>query len=133
MGENKEKQTVFKNEDQTEELVEMDNVTTSIGLKQNLVGLLCYLFGVISGVVFLLIEKENQFVKYHAIQSIVVFVFLFILNVILTAIPLIGWAIGLILTPIYLILWVYMMWKAYQNVRFKLPIVSDIVENIVSK
>jgi uncharacterized membrane protein len=43
---------------------------TSIGLDQNIAGALCYLFGWVTGLVFYLIEKDNSFVRYHAMQSI---------------------------------------------------------------
>ena len=41
---------------------------TSIGLTENVAGLLCYALGWISGIVFFLIEPENKFVRFHAIQ-----------------------------------------------------------------
>ncbi len=46
---------------------------SSTGLDENVAGLLCYVLGWVSGLVFFLIEKESKFVKYHAMQSIVVF------------------------------------------------------------
>src|SRR5690625_1533852 len=132
-NENKDKQTVFKENEETEEKTENENKATSIGLEQNIAGALCYLFGFITGIIFLLIEKENHFVKYHVIQSIVVWVILFILSIVLSVLPIIGWAIGLLITPLYLVLWGYMMWKAYQNTWFKLPISGDIAEKQLEK
>ena len=132
-NENKDKQTVFKENEETEEKTENENKATSIGLEQNIAGALCYLFGFITGIIFLLIEKENHFVKYHAIQSIVVWVILFILSIVLSVLPIIGWAIGLLITPLYLVLWGYMMWKAYQNTWFKLSISGDIAEKQLEK
>lgn len=122
---NKETQTIFQEEN-------IDGPTdaekTSTGLDQNIAGMLCYLAGFITGIIFLFIEKDNKFVRYHAIQSIIVSVTLVILNLILTAIPIFGWMIGLILAPIYLVLWIYMLFKAYQGKRFKLPIAGDMAE-----
>ena len=46
---------------------------SSTGLAENVAGLLCYVLGWVSGLVFILIEKENRFVRFHAIQSIYVF------------------------------------------------------------
>src|SRR5690625_1478809 len=84
-----EKQTVFKdvNGEDTEETKEEKQKTAS-GLDENVAGLLCYLLGFVTGIVFLLMENENRFIRYHAIQSIIVSVALIILNIILTAIPL---------------------------------------------
>lgn len=126
-------QTVFKESKEVKPDSNNEILQTSSGLQQNLAGLLCYLFGFITGIIFLLIEKENRFVRYHAVQSIIVSAILIILNMVLTAIPLIGWIIGILLTPLYLVLWIYMMWKAYQNTWFKIPIAGEIASKQVNK
>ncbi|MEW9667890.1 DUF4870 domain-containing protein [Ammoniphilus sp. 3BR4] len=99
---------------------------TSIGLEANVAGFLCYLFGVISGVIILLLEKENKFVKFHALQSVLIFAVLFILNFILGFIPIIGWIGNLILIPVSLILWILMMVKAYKGEWYALPIIGEV-------
>ena len=63
---------------------------TSIGLEANVAGLLCYVLGWISGLVFILIERESKFVRFHAMQSIIVFGILSVASFILGFIPLIG-------------------------------------------
>lgn len=115
------KQTVFKNGGEEEEKMEK----TDSGLNQNLAGLLAYIAGIISGVIFLLIEKENQFVRFHAYQSIMVTVGLVILSIGLSFVPLVGWALSLLLSPIGFIIWIVCMYKAYQGEVFKLPIVGN--------
>ena len=60
---------------------------TSTGMEQNLAGLLCYVLGWITGIIFLLLEKDNRFVRFHAIQSIVVFGAFTVLEIILSFIP----------------------------------------------
>ena len=45
---------------------------TSLGMEENIEGLLCYLFGWLSGLVLLLVEKNSKFVRFHAVQSLVV-------------------------------------------------------------
>lgn len=122
------KQTVFKDEENQDE-----NNKTSTGLDKNIAGMLCYLAGFISGIIFLLIEKDNRFVRYHALQSIIVSAALIILNLVLTAIPFFGWMIGLILAPIYLVLWIYMMIMAFQGKWFKLPFSGDMAEKQLNK
>jgi uncharacterized membrane protein len=101
---------------------------TSIGMQPNIAGLLCYLAGFITGIIFYVLEKENKFVRFHAMQSIVVFGFFFVLGVILALIPIIGWALGSLLWVVNLILWIILMLKAYQGEYFKLPIAGDIAE-----
>ena len=109
----------------------MDNSNlgnTSTGMQPNLAALLSYLVGPITGIIFYLIEKENKFVRFHAMQSIIAFGFLWVLNAVLVVIPVIGWAIMPIVGVVSLILWIFLMVKAYQGDYFKLPIVGDIAE-----
>src|SRR5690625_5656728 len=119
---NKKKQTVFKENGKFDLNSGNEKQKTSSGLEQNIAGFLCYLGGFITGVIFLFIEKENRFVRFHAIQSILVTVALLILSLLLTIIPVIGWIISLLLIPVYFILWIYMMFKAYKNTWFKFQI-----------
>ena len=101
---------------------------TSTGMQPNVEALLAYLLGFISGIVFFLVEKENKFVRFHAMQSIVVFGFLFIVGFILPIVPVIGW----ILLPFFwifeLVLWIVLMIKAYNGEMFRLPVASQIAE-----
>jgi uncharacterized membrane protein len=71
---------------------------TSNGLEENVAGLLCYVLGWITGLVFILIEKENKFVRFHAMQSIVVFGGLTVISIIVSWIPFLGWILGTILS-----------------------------------
>ncbi len=102
--------------------------TTSLGLQPNVAALLSYIVGIITGIIFFVLEKDNKFVRFHAMQSIVVFGFLLVLNAILTVIPVIGWALMPIVGVISLILWIVLMIKAFQGEYFKLPIAGDIAE-----
>jgi uncharacterized membrane protein len=104
---------------------------SSTGLDANLAGLLAYVAGFITGVVFLVLEKDSKFVRFHAMQSVMTFIGLFIVNIAFTIvgfIPFFGWIIslfGLFLIPLGFILWIVLMLKAYQGEWFKLPIVGD--------
>ncbi len=105
---------------------------TSLGLEENIAGALCYILGWITGLVFFLLEKENRFVRFHAMQSIATFLpltlIVWIIQVLFLWIPVISWAIMSLIWIITLILWVVLMIKAYQGVLFKLPIVGDFAE-----
>lgn len=101
---------------------------TDSGLDENLAGMLCYLFGVITGVVFILIEKKNRFVRFHALQSIFLSIVVIILNTAFNMIPFLGFMFSILLTPVVLILWIVLMVNAYQGKIFKLPIIGDMVE-----
>lgn len=112
------------------------------GLQENVAGLLCYVLGFITGIIFLLIDKR-PFVKFHAAQSIVVFGGLFILRIGLMFMGgmmgggLVGWGligmIGLVISLLTLVLWIFLMVKAYQHVMFKVPIAAGIAEGLAGK
>ena len=101
---------------------------TSLGMEQNVEGLLCYVVGWVTGIIFLILEKDNKFVRFHAIQSIIVFGAINIVAVIFGWIPVIGWIISSLLGVLAFILWIVLMVKAYQGQMFKLPIAGDIAE-----
>jgi len=97
-------------------------------MEENIEGALCYVLGWVTGIVFYLLEKENKFVKFHAMQSILTFLPLSVIGWIMMWIPFIGWAIGTLIWLLTLILWIVLMIKAYQGEMFKLPIVGDMAE-----
>jgi uncharacterized membrane protein len=101
---------------------------TSIGMSANVEALLSYLLGFITGIIFYLIEKENKFVRFHAMQSIVTFGGLWVLSMVLMIIPVIGWGIASLIYILEIILWIILMIKAYQGEYFKLPIAGEIAE-----
>jgi uncharacterized membrane protein len=104
---------------------------SSTGLEINLAALLTYLLGFITGIVFLIVEKESRFVRFHAMQSTIVFGALFVLNFVLGFIPVLGWIVSVLLFPVTVILWIILMIKAYQGEKFKLPIAGDMAEQQV--
>ena len=101
---------------------------TETGIKENVAGLLCYVLTWVTGIIFLIIEPKNKTVRFHAFQSIVVFGALFIVAMIFTWIPFIGWIIGILVWILTIILWIVLMVKAYQGVKYKIPIAGDMAE-----
>ena len=97
---------------------------SSTGLDENVAGFLCYLFGFITGIVFLVVEKESPFVKFHAKQSTITFLGLFVIILLFGAIHVIGALIWIF----SLILWLVLMIKALQGKRYSLPIVGKMAE-----
>lgn len=99
---------------------------------QNVMGALTYLVFFVTGAVFLVLEKKNNFIRFHAMQSLVFFGALFILHVILTFS-----LIGLILIPFLMIvefvLWVLLMWKAFNGEEFMLPVVGEFSKKQLAK
>lgn len=102
-------------------------VTKGTGLEPNVAGLLCYVLGWVSGLIFLLLEPKDKFVRFHAIQSIVVFGAINLAYFIVFRIPYI-WVIGWIFWAFGFVLWIVLMFKAYQGEKYKMPIAGDIAE-----
>jgi len=109
-------------------------------LEPNIAGLLCYVAWWITGLVFLLIEKDDDFIRFHAMQSIVTFGAITIVNIllyILWFIPGVGWIFGALFATILwilaVVLWIILMIKAYQGEKFKLPLLGDLAEKWSSK
>ncbi len=108
---------------------------TALGLGENIEGLLAYLLGFVTGIIFLIIEK-NRFVRFHAMQSTVTFLSIVVLQWIIGAL-----AVGLIAYPLMIvnwllsliafILWIVGMLKAYQGEMYKFPICGNIAESLL--
>jgi len=115
------------------------------GLSENVAGLLCYVFGWVTGLIFFLIDKRPN-VRFHATQSIVLFgglhIVYFILGMVF-GIGMIGfgsfsglgfgWALFSLLDLVAFILWILLMVKAYQGERFRVPIAADLAGQIFGK
>ncbi len=105
-----------------------------MGLEPNVAGALSYVCGWVTGLIFFLMEKENKFVRFHAMQSLIlsgVFIVLYIALGILGHIPFLGF-LALFAYPVLgilgFIVWILMIVKAYQGEKFKLPGIGDIAE-----
>jgi len=100
---------------------------SSTGLDENVAGLLCYLAGWITGVIFFILEKESRFVRFHALQSILVFLPLHIVIWILGR-TFLGGFLSLVLWLMSAVLCIILMYRAYRGEMFKLPVAGDIAE-----
>jgi len=106
------------------------------GLSENIAAAASYIFGPFSGLAVLIMERENKFVRFHALQSTLWFFSLMIIGVVLgfvAGLPLIGWILGWIIRPILsigsllaFVSWVFLIFKAYSNESFKIPFIGDI-------
>lgn len=100
-------------------------IKTSLGIEENFEAVLCYLFFWVSGLIFYFVEDKNKFIRFHAMQSILVFLPLMIFAMIFSFF--LVW-IGWLFWGLVFVIWLVLMIKAYQNQKFKLPIVGDIAE-----
>jgi uncharacterized membrane protein len=112
------------------------------GMTDNVAGALCYLAGLITGVLFLALAPYNQskFVRFHAFQSIffnVAWIGIWIVEMILSAVlhAILPFGIGILFAMLGLVIWLggfliwlFLMYKAYSNEKFMLPIVGALAE-----
>ena len=129
---------------------------TSLGLDSNVGAMLCYIanflccLGLVLAIVFLITEKENRFVKFHAVQAlflalaqiavaIVVSLIGLVLELVLGMAHLgfIGWlmvlGLRIILLLIFAVIWIMVGIKAYGGQWYKLPFIGDLAWNTVNK
>jgi uncharacterized membrane protein len=118
---------------------------SSTGLDANIAAALSYFLGLLSGAVFFGIETESRFVKFHAMQSmllsvaaIVVWIVFTVVMTVFTRIPFLGFLVAIlglfgwaILMLGLLGVWLYCMFRAFQGERFKLPYLGEVAEKQV--
>ena len=125
---------------------------SSTGLDENVAALIAYIFGWLSGLILLLMEKESRLVRFHAMQSILLNVLVAVIGFVLWIVTFIfvliasqmggflGTIVGLLATLIWIVFciglfiaWVMCLIKAYQGQFFKLPVIGNFAEKFVNK
>lgn len=118
--------------------------TAQSQMSENVAGLLCYVLGWITGLIFYFVDKR-PFVRYHAAQSIVTFGGLHILTFVVSVLFGLsmfaggfsafsaGYGIIWLINLTAFVLWIVLMIKAYQHERFRVPIAADLAEKIFGK
>ncbi|HUW22350.1 MAG TPA: DUF4870 domain-containing protein [Candidatus Bathyarchaeia archaeon] len=98
------------------------------GLPKNTAAALSY-FGLwVTGILFLILEKDS-FVRFHAMQSILVFGSLTVLSFV----PFLGLILSPVLMILGFVLWLVLIYKAYQGEEFKLPLIGDFAKKQLGK
>ena len=102
---------------------------------RNLVAALSYFLGFITGIVILLVEKDDKFIRFHAMQSTLVFGAIFVIDIILGAVigavpilNLINLFFNMLVFIVAFIVWIVSMLKAFQGQMFKWPVVGNFAE-----
>jgi uncharacterized membrane protein len=106
---------------------------SSTGLSANTAGLLCYVAGWITGIVFVVLEKKSTFVKFHAWQSIMTFGVLTVAELILAWIPFVGWILSILIGILMFVLWIILMIQAGTGKMWKVPLAGDWAEKQANK
>jgi uncharacterized membrane protein len=110
--------------------------STSLGVDANLLGLLAYLFGIVSGVLILVLEKRHREVRFHAAQSIVVSIAVIILSLIsglLVFVPGLGAVVGAVVWIGSLVLWIYLLIQGYRLNHVELPVLGDLAVKLAGR
>jgi uncharacterized membrane protein len=100
----------------------------TLKLDPNLAAALAYLGGVMSGVVFLILEKQNRYVRFHAMQSTITFLIVLVADLMLMGLGVIGWMLNIPFLLAVIALWIFLMFKAMTGVEYKLPYVGEWAE-----
>lgn len=116
-------------------------VATQAGMPVNTASALCYLFGLITGVIFLVIEPYNKDreVRFHAFQSIFLNVALIVVHIAITfvsvmfhavsfALGMLVGSINILISLVFFLLWIFLLFKTYQGGKVVLPIIGPLAE-----
>jgi uncharacterized membrane protein len=123
-------------EDQKQTVVDADfNAKSSTGLEPKIACLLAYIFSWLGGLIIYLIEKENKFVKFHALQALILGIIevicFIVISVILGMIPYVGWFffswLGWVLGTVCYIFAIIAIVKSFQGERYYIPFLRGLV------
>jgi uncharacterized membrane protein len=103
-------------------------VTTRTGLDPKLAAALSYVGGLLTGLLFLFLEKENRFVRFHAMQSTIVFLTVLVVHLLLSSTPIFGGLLSWVFVVGVIAIWVFLIVKAFKGEQYKLPFIGDWAE-----
>ncbi|HEX5474523.1 MAG TPA: DUF4870 domain-containing protein [Vicinamibacterales bacterium] len=100
---------------------------TSTGLDANVAAALSYFLGFVTGIIFLVAEKDDRFVRFHAMQSTILFLGLVGIDIVINVVPILGALVVIFLViPVSAVLWLLLMFEAYRGEEFRLPVIGRI-------
>jgi uncharacterized membrane protein len=103
---------------------------SSTGLDEHLAAAMSYVLGFITGLIFLAIEKDSAFVRFHARQSVLTFLGVLIVDVLLLTLPFFSGVVVPMFTACVVVLWAWLIVKAALGARYKLPYVGDLADRM---
>ncbi len=103
---------------------EWESQGTSTGLDANFAAALSYLLGFVTGLLLLFLEKQNRFVRFHAIQSTISWISFGVIYLLVGWIP----VLNILVLLAGFLLWLTLILKAYRGERFKLPVIGEVAE-----
>jgi len=126
--------------------------TNDTGMEPGVMAALAYVLGFITGIVVYLVEKDDQFVRFHAAQSMAISVLLFVASIVLTVVQTfvfalffsnatagLGAVLSVVLGLVWLVvslgafvLWLYLIVRAYQGATPRIPIAAGLADRIAA-
>jgi uncharacterized membrane protein len=112
---------------------------TTLGIEENIESALSYFFGPFTGIFFLVMERENKTVRFHAMQSTIFFgaimalQFLLFIIGILPIINIVTGFVAAVIGFVGFVAWIYLMFMAFSGKNFKIPYIGDSAWNAVNK
>lgn len=100
---------------------------SGLGLPRNTTAALAYVLGLVTGIIVLLVEKSDDYVRYHALQSIALSIVWFGGWVVLMVVPVLGWILLPIWGLLMFVFWLVAIVKAWQGQWFRLPVIGEYV------
>ena len=104
------------------------NRTSVFGWPENVVSALCYSVTFFSGIIILVMEKENKTVRFHALQSILWFILLSVARIVAGWVPFVGGLLGSFIVMLTFATWALLIVSAYLGKQVKIPMIGDVVE-----
>ena len=103
------------------------------GLNENLASVLCYAGFFFSGVIILVMEKENRTVRFHALQSVLWFMLLGVASTVAGWIPIIRGPLGSAIGLVTILSWLFLMYTAFVGKKFKIPMIGEVVDAQINR
>ncbi|MCL1988574.1 MAG: hypothetical protein FWG64_11500 [Firmicutes bacterium] len=98
-------------------------------LEERLAAALSYVLGIISGLFMIVFVQDNKNVRFHALQSILWFLVLLLVDLLL------GWftPFGRLISLVGFASMLFLAYNAYMGKKFKIPMLGDVAEKVVDK
>lgn len=103
-------------------------------MEPNIASVVAY-FPFVGSIFIYMTEKENKFVRFHAMQSFIFWIVALGITGLITSLKFI--LVGFLIEPLFQVvlvaLWFFLMYKAYKNEEYELPIIGKIAKDQVYK
>ncbi|MCB9812967.1 MAG: DUF4870 domain-containing protein [Pseudomonadales bacterium] len=108
---------------------ETEKVKTGLSTDSKNKATIAYILGFITGLIMLLTNPKDKFVRFHAIQSIGLSVISMIFSLLISQL-LFLWTLGSLLNFIVIVFFVISAVKAYQGEKYLVPLVGEQIQKI---